>query len=81
MLIATYYADWHTFFLEAIALSFVLRVISFKELLSQWVGVIMCLIPSQLCQISIDSDQVSDKLKHDSSSISSCSSDSFRGVG
>jgi hypothetical protein len=49
-------SDWHTFFLEAIA-SFVLSVISFKVLLSQWTGVIMCL-PSQLCQISIDSDQV-----------------------
>jgi hypothetical protein len=32
--------------------------------LSQWAGVIICL-PSQLCQISIDSDQVSGKLKHD----------------
>jgi hypothetical protein len=60
-------ADWHTFFLEATA-SFVLRVISFKGLLSQWAGV----ITSQLCQISIDSDQESGKLKHYISSISSC---------
>jgi hypothetical protein len=54
-------ADWHTFFLEAIA-SFVLRVISFKGLLSQWTGVTMSL-PSQLCQISIESDQVLWKIK------------------
>jgi hypothetical protein len=66
-------ADWHTFFLEAIAFSFVLRVFSFKGLLSQWAGVIMCFsLPSQLCQISINSDQVSGKLKKDISSISSC---------
>jgi hypothetical protein len=51
--------------------SFVLRVISFKGLLSQWAGVLMCL-PSQLCQISINSDQVSGKLKHGISCISSC---------
>jgi hypothetical protein len=42
-----------------------------RTFLSQWAGVIMCL-PSQLCQISIDSDQVSGNLKHDISSISSC---------
>jgi hypothetical protein len=46
--------------------------ISFKGLLSQWAGVILC-FPSQLWQISINSDQVIGKLKHDSSSISSCS--------
>jgi hypothetical protein len=33
---------------------------------------IIMYLPSQLCQISIDSDQISDKLKHDISSISSC---------
>jgi hypothetical protein len=64
------YSDMTTA-LQTCYISFVLRVISFKGLLSQWAGVIMCL-PSQLCQISIDSDQVIGKLKHDSSSISSC---------
>jgi hypothetical protein len=46
-------ADQHTF-LKQLLLLF-LRVISFKGLLSQWAGVFMCL-PSQFCQISIDSD-------------------------
>jgi hypothetical protein len=45
-------ADWHTFFLEAIAFPLLWGGFSFKGLLSQWAGVIMCL-PSQLCQISI----------------------------
>jgi hypothetical protein len=64
-IILAYLLPWSNCF------SLVLRVISFKGLLSQWAGVIMYL-PSQLSQISIDSDQVSGKLKHDIGSISSC---------
>jgi hypothetical protein len=55
---------WHILFLDIFQRKNI-RVISFKGLLSQWVGVIMCL-PSQLCQISIDSVSVSGKLTHDS---------------
>jgi hypothetical protein len=88
------YPDMTTALQHAIILMLIGIPSSLKQLLFlcskgnflQRTGVIMCL-PSQLCQISIDTDQVSGKLKHDISSIYSTQftqirpSDSSYGVG
>jgi hypothetical protein len=64
----TYYdinGDWHTFFLEAIAFPLFEGIPSNDFYYNGRVS-------SQLCQISINSYQVSGKLRHVISSISSC---------